>query len=92
MESLLILTPPFQFTHPRGVRPKTSPSLMGLLKFQFTHPRGVRRGCSRRLPQACSFNSRTHEGCDIAALQTAKEEIEFQFTHPRGVQRAGRLI
>ena len=35
---------PFQFTHPRGVRPVEAINESGMLQFQFTHPRGVRQG------------------------------------------------
>ncbi len=37
-----LLKPPFQFTHPRGVRPRDGSNTMPTIRFQFTHPRGVR--------------------------------------------------
>ena len=36
-------SPPFQFTHPYGVRPAVRKSLRCSSVFQFTHPYGVRR-------------------------------------------------
>ena len=35
---------PFQFTHPRGVRPYSADDVVDAGRFQFTHPRGVRHG------------------------------------------------
>ena len=33
-----------------------------------------------------SFNSRTHEGCDVNRNRPSKGKGKFQFTHPRGVR------
>ena len=34
-----------------------------------------------------SFNSRTHEGCDVTFFNADQITSEFQFTHPRGVRQ-----
>ena len=39
-----------------------------------------------------SFNSRTREGCDIAAADAKANLAEFQFTHPRGVRLRDELL
>ena len=59
-------TPPFQSTHPRGVRPTKFIFQLSLFSFQSTHPRGVRPFGALDSSLTGHFNPRTREGCDAA--------------------------
>ena len=61
--------------------------------FQSTHPRGVRlRKDVWLCSSLCSFNPRTHEGCDRFLNLKRLILSKFQSTHPRGVRRLQILI
>ena len=55
----------FQSTHPHRVRPSRTNLLANAELFQSTHPHRVRRLLFRHNAVACSFNPRTHIGCDL---------------------------
>ena len=55
----------FQFTHPRGVRPRTGGKASGSDKsFNSRTREGCDGLCGRQKPLGACFNSRTREGCD----------------------------
>ena len=57
------------------------------LKFQSTHPHGVRLNQPLHKWGFCSFNPRTHTGCDFAQWHKVHFCMLFQSTHPHGVRR-----
>ena len=54
----------FQFTRPRGARPRLRISSQQSARFQFTRPRGARHSKRGMYPPMTSFNSRAREGRD----------------------------
>ena len=78
----------FQSTHPRGVRPFSSPHWPGGYSFQSTHPRGVRLGMAKQM-RICALVS-IHAPARGATHQKASSipgSRWFQSTHPRGVRQ-----
>ena len=77
----------FQFTRPRGARPRFPAREPNTVKFQFTRPRGARLwvSWSSRALQTC-FNSRAHGGRD-KGMFVGLGNAAFQFTRPRGARR-----
>ena len=58
-----------------------------MLSFQSTHPHGVRRRPRKKTYSiCCSFNPRTHTGCDLMVLLPMILCSWFQSTHPHGVR------
>ena len=55
----MLFSPPFQFTHPRGVRQQLYEQGGAMPLFQFTHPRGVRPNATSG-SNACKLFQFTH--------------------------------
>ena len=81
-------TPPFQSTHPRGVRLNTVEEAEEYILFQSTHPRGVRprlEDCENGIPE---FQSTHPRGVRHETTEGYPYKQIFQSTHPRGVRQA----
>ena len=83
----------FQFTHPGGVRHQEEDDDNAIEQVSIHAPG---RGATVLLRVATlgggCFNSRTREGCDIAASSVAEAQTTFQFTHPGGVRLGSRAV
>ena len=78
----------FQSTHPRGVRPTTTPYTGWIRWFQSTHPRGVRPFESLVGNTACKVSIHAPAwGATTASMSVLSTVRLFQSTHPRGVRR-----
>ena len=78
----------FQFTLPRGERPRHQKNPPKLFRFQFTLPRGERPLASAfALRTIRSFNSRSRVGSDSLQAFVPVSIKKFQFTLPRGERR-----
>ena len=70
--------PPFQSTHPHGVRPGHERGPRPARRFQSTHPHGVRRDreAAGQARQG-GFNPRTRTGCDAIRLLLSSKASGF---------------
>ena len=81
----------FQSTHPRGVRPASSPDVVQADIVSIHAPAW---GATCRHPGRSArngrFNPRTRVGCDLSLTLTMSDLGKFQSTHPRGVRHCGQ--
>ena len=79
----------FQSTHPHGVRHNQQKQAIAKYAVSIHAPtRGATTFDKIRKGSICSFNPRTHTGCDFRVGPYTQTWIEFQSTHPHGVRLA----
>ena len=79
----------FQFTRPRGARPKGDLPLPGGLQFQFTRPRGARQIFSVAVNRLLVSIHAPTGGATSWSCPPVTVNLPFQFTRPRGARRGG---
>ena len=77
----------FQSTHPQGVRPARSSTIVTRTEFQSTHPQGVRqKGVQQGLLDSL-FQSTHPQGVRLLLCNNFQSCEVFQSTHPQGVRQ-----
>ena len=77
----------FQFTRPRGARPKTTHPPTPRLQFQFTRPRGARPRETGQGNRQQTFQFTRPRGARRHSPIYCSQRM-FQFTRPRGARRS----